>query len=210
MANCRIKATLLFATGILRAQSSRGCPDQAVSRGEGNVRRRSNSVRPNGPKRCQSPGSRASAHAGLRPAPGRIRAASGGNRQTRAEENRERFAIDRFRDLALVHRTVSYLWYRYRIPSGRWVLRSVWGSLSSCAPVVYRRSRRVHNPPQAASLPHPGRTGRNSPHSIRNFLYDVLVACVRDPAHYARQPMPSPDPMWGRHSWRQPPFRGGF
>ena len=30
----------------------------------------------------------------------------------------------------------------------------LWGSLVSCAPVVNRRSRRVNNPPQAASLPH--------------------------------------------------------
>src|ERR1022692_1303325 len=30
----------------------------------------------------------------------------------------------------------------------------LWGSLSSCAPVGNRRSRRVANPPQAASLPH--------------------------------------------------------
>jgi hypothetical protein len=30
----------------------------------------------------------------------------------------------------------------------------MWGSLVGCAPVVYRRSRRVANPPQAASLPH--------------------------------------------------------
>jgi len=37
------------------------------------------------------------------------------------------------------------------------VARSVnplWGGLLSCAPVVYRRSRRVNNPPQAASRPH--------------------------------------------------------
>src|ERR1035438_9984233 len=30
----------------------------------------------------------------------------------------------------------------------------LWGSLASCAPVAYRRSRRGANPPQAASLPH--------------------------------------------------------
>ena len=33
-------------------------------------------------------------------------------------------------------------------------LFKLWGSLSSCAPVDNRRSRRVTNPPQAASLPH--------------------------------------------------------
>src|SRR5580658_2797971 len=34
------------------------------------------------------------------------------------------------------------------------VVSTWWGSLASCAPVVYRRSGRVHNPPQATSLPH--------------------------------------------------------
>jgi hypothetical protein len=34
------------------------------------------------------------------------------------------------------------------------LLLKLWGSLASCAPVAYRRSRRVANPPQAASLPH--------------------------------------------------------
>src|ERR1019366_6173519 len=44
----------------------------------------------------------------------------------------------------------------------RAVLRhlELWGSLSSCAPVVYRRSGRVNNPPQAASLPHIGTNAR--------------------------------------------------
>ena len=35
----------------------------------------------------------------------------------------------------------------------------LWGSLSSCAPVGYRRFGRVANPPQAASLPHTGYLG---------------------------------------------------
>ena len=36
----------------------------------------------------------------------------------------------------------------------------LWGSLSSCAPVRYRRFGRVANPPQAASLPHTGYLGK--------------------------------------------------
>src|ERR1035437_7471805 len=32
--------------------------------------------------------------------------------------------------------------------------QKLWGSLASCAPVAYRRSRRVGNPPQGSILPH--------------------------------------------------------
>ena len=37
----------------------------------------------------------------------------------------------------------------------------LWGSLLSCAPVFYRRSRRVANPPQVDNLPHIKRTCLN-------------------------------------------------
>src|ERR1035437_218851 len=42
----------------------------------------------------------------------------------------------------------------YLPPISSRAAQKLWGSLASCAPVVYRCSWRVANPPQAASLPH--------------------------------------------------------
>src|ERR1035441_4950190 len=51
----------------------------------------------------------------------------------------------------------------------------MWGSLASCAPVAYRRSRRVTNPPQAASLPHTCK-GSAMPSNLEMGLYVFMLA----------------------------------
>ena len=50
---------------------------------------------------------------------------------------------------------------------------AMWGSLASCAPVVYRRSGRVANPPQDSILPHMKAT---YPICAKAFSIAALVA----------------------------------